>query len=182
MEKGNLYKSKVYLAGNIQHTVDSVVWREELTVPLEKMGIITLNPRVNCFLNQISEDDEVIKRLRLDILNENYDAVSDSVKQIIRRDLRMVDVADFIIVNLEPTMPTFGTVHEIILASTQRKPIFFRINDKKDFPIWFFGLFDHNLIFNTFGEIIEYLWNINYSLDVHELNNKYWKVFKENFR
>ena len=177
----NLNKLKVYLAGNIQNSEDSFLWREDITKTLEEFGVTALNPRVNCFLNQVSEDDVTVQNLKKDIKDKKYDQVHEYVQQIIRRDLRMVDVADFLIVNLEPSMPTYGTIHEIIMASIQRKPILFRIDKKQEFPVWLFGLVDHKLIFQTWKEIKEFLQYVN-DCDINELDNKYWKIFREDFR
>ena len=35
----------------------------------------------------------------------------------------MVDISDFLIVNLDPDVPTFGTHEEIANANRQKKPI-----------------------------------------------------------
>ena len=43
-------------------------------------------------------------------------------------DLRMVDISDFLVVNLDPDIPTFGTHEEIANANRQRSPSSFGLS------------------------------------------------------
>lgn len=48
-------------------------------------------------------------------------------------DLRIVDTTDFVIAYVPTNIYSVGTVHEIVLARTQRKPVLF-VSPKIDFP------------------------------------------------
>lgn len=172
----NLKGFKVYLAGAIEYSNNSVDWRKEISEELKRFGIISLNPHEKIFLNQIVEEPGLNRQLKEWMREGRYDEVAPIMKQIVRRDLRCVDAADFVIVNLEVGVPTYGTPHEVAIASLQRKPILFRINQKEDMALWLMGLINHKFIFQTFDEIIHYLETVN-SAPIENLDPKYWKIF-----
>lgn len=177
----NLKNTECYLAGNLENSADSVSWRLFVTDELKKLNIRCLNPRIQCFTNQLSEDQESAEFLKDLLKQDKFTEVHDFMQKIIRRDLRMVDRADFLIVNLEPGLPTYGTTHELVIASLQRKPILLRMNDKTQLPLWYAGLLDSNLIFEKWENLINYLKFVN-NCNTEKLDNKYWKIWKEEYK
>jgi hypothetical protein len=77
-------------------------------------------------------------------------------------DLRMVDVADFLIVYLNPNITMFGTIHELINSLSQRKPTLVVIEGGKQHASnWLFGLMDYNFMFDSFDDVKSFLEQID---------------------
>jgi len=171
---GLLNNTYVYLVGNLEWTSDGFLWREDVAERLSKLGVRCFDPNKEHFLNQPSENKETREFLRQKREEGDWDFVCSEMRGIVRRDLRYVDTANFIICHLEPEMPTFGTTWELCEAARQRKPILFHIDNKKQFPMWFAGIFNMNLVFEQWDDLINYLKKI----DSGELyaDPKYWKI------
>ena len=77
-------------------------------------------------------------------------------------DLRMVDLSDFLIVNLDIDKQPCGTYEELFLANRQKKPIILRIpQGKENTPDWLLGTIPHETIFSSWEEIKAYLNTVN---------------------
>jgi hypothetical protein len=169
-----LDKSYCYLGGNLENTEDALSWREKLTGELSKMGIVCLDPTTKMFQDQIAETEEERKKVKTWRENGEFDKVHLFMKEVIRRDLRAVDLAYFTIFKIEPTRPTWGTVHELVLASQQRKPVMLLIDNKKNTPIWLMGMINMDFVFETIDELTDYLSRINAGSE--RMDSKYWKL------
>ena len=94
--------------------------------------------------------------------SHRYLELSQRMKEIVHFDLRMVDVSDFVIVYVNTEIPTFGTIHELIISLNQRKPTLVVLEGgKANCPNWLFGIMDFNFIFEDFEELKQYLVQIN---------------------
>lgn len=178
---GNLKGTTVYTCGPIQYAKSPNLWRDELDAKLKELGIICLSPLAKIFLNQINESSEDLVNLKEMMQGGQYDKVSNLMKLIIRRDLGIVDRSDFVIANIDPSVNTIGSIHEIVIASLQRKPILFLTPRKEDFPLWLLGLINHNLIFESIDELFNYLKELNDG-PIENLDAKYWKILTPEFR
>lgn len=176
----NLKGAFCYLAGHIETSENAISWREMATLELEKIGLRALNPLIQCFENQLNESEEQVKYLKGLLSERKFSEVHDYAKHIIRRDLRMCDRADCLIVNLEADRGTYGTTHEIVLASVQRKPILVRMDDLSKIPIWYAGLIDFDLAFEKWEDLFNYLKEIN-SSSLDKIDSKYWKIWKQQY-
>ena len=163
-----------YLAGNLESTVDAEDWRENFTKELDKFGVKTLNPTRPMFHEQYHESEEMRRNFKKMREQGLWEELHDIMQQIIRRDLRAVDLSTFMIVKLEPNLPTFGTTHEIVKASEQRKPMLFIIEDKSEMPLWLVGLVNMDLVFETKEELFDKLSKLDSGEEV--MDNKYWKI------
>src|SRR3990167_1855221 len=172
ISKGILFRTRVYLAGNIESCRDSS-WRERITKRLNKLGIISLDPTKQVFTNQVLENQERKKKLLKWRKYECYFLVHDFMKAVIQKDLRQIDICDFVIVNLDYTKFTAGTLHEIIEGNRQRKPLLFLVKNKNKMPLWIIGLCNMNFVFEGEDKLISYLEEVNLGKKV--LDNKYWK-------
>lgn len=147
------------------------------------LEIIPLTPLQECLENQPSEDDA--KRAQLKELvaartPEGLEEVHDYMKAIVRRDLRMVDLSDFIVASLEVTKPTFGSVHEIIMASIQRKPLFIHVAEGDRIPLWLLGFIPPERFYRSLDAIKEELTHLaNGTLP---MDFKYWRILKPELR
>lgn len=153
---------RVYLAGAL-HKVDDcgVVWRDYITPNLNALGIIVDDPckaTING-LGEVGADKDYFKKL---IKERKYDKVKKEFYQIIRKDLRMVDKADFLIVYHDPSIPTIGTIHEIVNAVNEKKPVLIvcDINIESINP-WILTLIKPQWLFTSFKEMFNYLDVIN---------------------
>ena len=93
----------------------------------------------------------------------------------------MVDRADWLVLSINPHKPTYRSTHELVQANLQRKPVIVQINDISTMPIWYCGLIDFDLVFETFDEVIECVRRVNNS-NPKKLNDKHWKIWREEFR
>ena len=93
---------RCYLAGPIDHADDDGVgWRNEITSWLQTKDVIVLDPCdkpiKNSYFSEIEE--EKLKMMELKSTGRYYE-LTRRMKEIVHMDLRMVDVADFLIVYL----------------------------------------------------------------------------------
>lgn len=165
-----------YLCGNLEHTNDAEGWRDRLSVELKKMGVNVLDPTKQIFLGQKAETQEVRDQLKTWREEENFSEIHNFMKEIIRRDLRAVDISTFLICRLEPDKPTWGTTHEITVASDQRKPILFILKDKKTMPLWLIGMVNMDYVFPSEEALLWYLKAVHNGIE--KLDTKYWKIPK----
>jgi nucleoside 2-deoxyribosyltransferase len=163
-----------YLCGNLECTEDAEDWRARLGSELNKLNIQVLDPTKQMFLGQKSETQEMRDELKAWREEENFAAIHDFMKDIIRRDLRAVDLSTFLICKLEPERPTFGTVTEITIAAMQRKPLLFILKDKKKMPLWLIGMVNMDFVFDSEEGLLAYLKLANDGLI--KLDTKYWKI------
>jgi hypothetical protein len=105
----------------------------------------------------------------------DYEAVAERMKVIRCVDLRMTDIADYLIVNLDPDVPTFGTLEEVCNGNRQKKPIILRIaGGKKRTPLWLLAMLPHQLIFSEWDEVYAYLRHIAHDEVIDRLNRWYF--------
>lgn len=156
----------VYLSGSM-HSLDDcgTTWRDYITPKLKTMGIIVSDPCKKISLPQngrdeIGADKERFKKI---ILEENWKKLKEEFWCIVRADLREVDKCDFIIFNYDPLSPTVGTVHELVVATFEKKPILLKYN-KKDLPNfnpWVATFIKEHHFFHDWDLMFEHLKQVN---------------------
>lgn len=133
---------RCYLAGTMEKAKDDGVgWRKRAAATLEELGIVVLDPTNRpcrlSYADTSSEELTLLKRLRQE---RDFDTVAKYAQEIVHQDLRMVDVADFLVVHIDASVPTVGTIDEFVTASNQRKPIFLSCEQGIiGMPLWLFG-------------------------------------------
>ena len=149
-------------------------WRDNITPFLEKLDIIVFNPikKPSC----IGLEDEQTHALKKELKqNQEYEKLSEIMKQIRSVDLRLVDISDFLIVNLDLDIHPCGTYEEIFLANRQKKPIVIHmVQGKQNAPDWLFGTIPHEMIFSSWQEIQNYLLSINNDQNIDSHNRWYF--------
>lgn len=171
-----LLNQRVYLAGAMDRVVDrGNGWRDNITPFLESLGIIVFNPIKKPTV--IGQEDEETHRLKVKLKQEqNYEKLSEIMKIIRSVDLRLVDISDFLIVNLDLDIHPCGTYEEIFWANRQKKPIIIHmVQGKHAAPDWLFGTIPHQMIFSSWDEIKEYLGCINSCSEIN--SHKRWYIF-----
>lgn len=151
---------RAYLSGPMEYVADGGSgWRDRITPILESMGTHVLDP---CKQSQgISELERValIKRYRME---HNWEAIRELAKPMRNFDLRMVDIADFLVIYINPKVQMCGTWEEIFLANREKKPMLVVWEGGKEaVSSWFFGVIHHSNIFSNFDELIERIELIN---------------------
>lgn len=171
-----LRNQRCYLAGAIDRVPDrGSQWRDSISPILESLGIQVFNPLKKP--SNIGAEDNTIAEYKKRLKNtKNYDQLSVIMKTIRSIDLRMVDISDFLIVNLDIDTHPCGTLEEIFWANRQKKPILIRVvQGKSSAPDWLFGTIPHEFIFDSWGELISYLVDI----DTNKITDPYkrWVFF-----
>lgn len=164
-----LTNQRCYLAGAMDRVPDrGATWREEITPFLNSLGVSVFNP-LKKPTNIGAEDASVAEYKKKLKKAGQYEQLSKLMKTIRSVDLRMVDVSDFLIVNLDLNVHPCGTLEEIFWANRQKKPILIHmVQGKTEAPDWLFGTIPHDMIFNNWKEMQEYLYTIHTSsMDTH---------------
>lgn len=175
MTTNRLQNQRVYLAGAMDRVADrGNGWRDNITPFLESLGIIVFNPIKKPTV--LGQEDNETHKLKLKLKSEeNYQQLSSIMKTIRSVDLRLVDISDFLIVNLDLDIHPCGTYEEIFWANRQKKPIIIHmVQGKKNAPDWLFGTIPHEMIFSSWESIKEYLLHINASLTIDNFNRWYF--------
>lgn len=158
----NLSKQRCYLAGAVDRVADrGHSWRDDITPFLTGLGVVVLNPlkKPTYFGDEDNETALYKKQLKKE---RKYDELSHIMKAIRSVDLRMVDISDFLIVNLDIDVHPCGTLEEIFWANRQKKPILIHMEQgKHNAPDWLFGTIPHHFIFDTWQQIGNYLLEID---------------------
>lgn len=157
----NLQGMKTYLSGPIQYANDNgTTWRQRITPKLISMGIDVIDP---CDKKDFtSEIGDFRNQMRLWRETGDFEKIRANMKIIRRWDLRAVDYSNFIIVNVDKDIPTWGTVDECVVAERQKKPILIMCKDGlAGCPDWLFAIAKLHEIFTTEDEVIEHLRHIN---------------------
>lgn len=176
-----LKNQRVYLAGAMDRVADrGNGWRDNITPFLEELGVIVFNPIKKPTV--VGKEDEQTHKLKLKLKAEqNYNELSKLMKVIRSVDLRLVDISDFLIVNLDLDIHPCGTYEEIFWANRQKKPIIVHmVQGKQSAPDWLFGTIPHEMIFSSWDSVKEYLREINSHSEIETFNRWYFFNAKNN--
>jgi len=151
---------RIYLSGPIEHTKDDGVdWRQKFTKLSEenKLNLKIMDPtdKDDCSVGEIAKAREKLRQLKE---NGKFDEVTETMKSIRHWDLRACDYAHAIIVNIDPDVPTWGTVDECLVAERQQKPVFAVIaGGPKKAPDWAFTHIRWQEMFDSLESLMDYL-------------------------
>lgn len=179
-EDGILYGTRAYLAGNLENSDPSCDWRTHVKNEFHKMGVIPLDPTDVMFYDQPRETEEDRQQFKVWRDNGEHEKIRELMIPIVQKDLRQIDLSDFILFNFQPEKPTSGTHHELHAANYQKKPVFLSVDGKNNTPLWFYGIVKHKYIYNNIDEILEMLHNINEGKT--EIDSARWRLLKHEFR
>jgi len=171
-----LNNQRVYLAGAMDRVEDrGNGWRDNITPFLKNLGVVVFNPIKKPTL--IGKEDSETHKYKLQLKTEkNYDELSKVMKTIRCVDLRLVDISDFLIVNLDLDVHPCGTYEEIFLANRSKKPVVVHMEQgKNNVPDWLFGTIPHQMIFSNWTELQDYLQHIDKNSEIEHYNR--WRFF-----
>ena len=150
-------------------------WRDNITPFLTDMGIRVFNPSIKPTDIGLEDQDNHLIKTKLKH-NEQYDELTVIMKIIRSVDLRMVDISDFLIVNLDITVHPCGTYEEIFSSNRGKRPILIHIEQgKQNTPDWLFGTIPHQMIFSSWQDLKNYLIHINSDENIETY--KRWQFF-----
>lgn len=154
-----------------------VQWRDDLTPFLKSMGVEVHNPANKPpGLGAIETGDFRAERENAKQRGD-WAKVEEMMSSIVHVDLRMVDLSDFLIVNLDTSIYAAGTNAEMTMAAYERKPVIVHCpQGKGGVPDWWFGHLKHQLFFATWNEVKFYLNHVN--SDEHYETYGRWLLWK----
>lgn len=177
MSMHRLWGMRCYLGGPMDRAPDGgITWRADITPFLKSLGVVVLDP-CNKPIDIGSESIEN-RQYRATLKEKGQFAqLSFEIDPIRNVDLRMVDISDFLIINVDLDIYPCGTMEEMTVANLQQKPIFIRCKQgKKNAPDWLFAMLPHEYIHGSWVSIKQHLCVIHADELVSE-PGKRWKFF-----
>lgn len=152
----NLLKgSRTYLVGSIDYSSREgcTRWRKDITKFCHSLNIGVFDP-TNKACDYGKETEDFKNKINYLKNVGAFGIASKEVKEIVRTDLTMVDLSDFIIAYLDLSVTLCGTFIELAHAAMGRKAVFLVCKQgKKKIPNFLFGLLKHELFFDSFKEM-----------------------------
>lgn len=177
---GLLNKTKVYLCGAMQYE-NGEGWRDWMETELHKLGIITFNPYKKPFINEIPEHDQARNELDNWMKNREYDKVAARMKEVRSDDLRCCDLADFVIIYINPKIGSWGTAEELTTFTKMKKPVFIFVEGGKiAAPFWILGMIPHKYIYDSKEEVLKMIQDID--SEIKKIDSTRWRLLKPEFR
>lgn len=172
-----LKNQRCYLAGAMDRVKDrGQGWREQISPFLESLGIVVFNPITKPTDMGLEDSDTHTIKSKLKA-SKIYDELSSMMKVIRSVDLRLVDISDFLIVNLDLDVHPCGTYEELYLSNRSKKPILLHIEQgKQNTPDWLFGTLPHEWFFSSWDDLKHYLLLVNQESANIDLKNR-WRFF-----
>ncbi len=171
-----LCNTRCYLAGAMDLVADGgIIWREDISKVLHALGVTGLDPckkPIDIGGESVDDRDHHNELKRLGHWNE----LQKHMKIIRATDLRMVDISDFIVLNVDIDIHMCGSYEELTLANRQKKPVLVHIEQGKEHaPNWMFGMLPHEHMFGSWKGLIAQLYHIH-SDDIID-HRKRWMFF-----
>jgi nucleoside 2-deoxyribosyltransferase len=181
MTKHVLYRTKCYLAGNIENSNAPNSWRDQVKNELADTGIIFFDPLKKPFLDSVNEDKEHMARLHALREEGHFDELSRIMRKIRVEDLSLVDRADFLIASISAKTASWGTAEEVFWANRMKKPIFLVVAEgKRACPFWIFGTLPSSQVYGKIEDVIKEIKALDAGETAIDLTR--WKIFREEFR
>ena len=167
-----------YLCGAMDRVADGGAgWRIDIQRELADLEMFWLDPTHKPIEIGI-EDSETRVLINEMKLSGNYDAVVPQMRAIRNVDLRMVDISDTLVVNIDLETHASGTYEELSLANRQKKPVIVRIEQGKEHvPNWLLGMLPPGMIFSTWEEVHQYIRHISHDPVIQTFNRWYFFNF-----
>ncbi len=165
-----LQGKRCYLSGPIENDSTHHNWR---TIPKQ---VLVETFKIDLF-DPFDDPKQVwVEPLMKARSDRNYEEMARIAKAFVRKDLCMVDRADFTIAYLPYKVATTGTTHEIIVSTNAKKPTLLVCPQGKEFvPLWYYGFVPHECMFSSWDELYWYLHDVNNGL--HKENNRWSYVY-----
>ena len=174
-----LDKTICYLCGAMDRVPDGGIgWRHWITPLIKDMGIGVLDPS-NKPTTFAQEDFHFREKINLQKVEQKFEEVRQSMRDIAAIDLRMVDIAHFVIMYMDIDVHMCGSYHEAFVAIQQKKPLLTVCKQgKSHVPNWMFGVMPHQHMFDGWDEMLNYINNVNLGYAQEHYNR--WRFFDFN--
>jgi len=183
---GKLDGACVYLSGPMEYAKDNgIEWRRKFInlACIKGLDIDFIDPTNKPGSEDIKSYEDKEMQIKLQEAGE-YLKLRECVSAYRRFDLRFVDLSDFLVIFIDPTVHMCGTYNEVFIAEQQHKPCFFICKDGlKKLPRWLFDVIDLDEpgkrcnVFKTIDEVIEELMLIDSG--VVSMSNKWVLIRKK---
>jgi nucleoside 2-deoxyribosyltransferase len=167
----------------MQYAKNGRGWREKVKEELKHTGIQFFDPYHRPFIHDVDEDESS----RAEMLNwmdtEQYDLITQRMKEVRRFDLRLVDLSDWFICMVSPKVASWGTAEELSLMVREEKPVFIVIDSpegKRNTPLWIMSMVDHKYIYSSLDEAIGTINAID--TGIVKLSSNKWKLLLPEMR
>lgn len=173
--KNRLEMSRVYLAGAMDRVPDGgVQWRRKIAPWLNSRGIVVFDPTDKpC---DIGVENPETRKLRHDAKVNGDLSLLHADKEVRQVDLRIVDISDFLIVNIDINSHPCGTYEELFSANREKKPVLIRCEQGKyGAPDWLYWTLPEQFFFGTWDELKAYVDHVAFGKNVDRL--KRWVFF-----
>lgn len=161
-----------YTAGPMQYQAwdKGIAWRDKVKAFLSERKAFMISPldkpTTDLEVLETDEDRNFIARLKE---NEDYDELRRIMKKVVRSDLRISDNCAGTIAQIDTSIHTCGTYHEIVNASNQHKPIMLFVNGGKNkAPDWIYGIVPHQTIFGSLDDLLAHLDRVDRNCETPE--------------
>ena len=165
-----------YLCGAMDRVPDGGEgWRRMITPVLRDIGVGVLDP-CNKPTDFAEENAEFRKEVEILKLSRKYDKVKSLMKDVAAIDLRMVDIAHFVIMYMDTNVHMCGSYHEASIAIQQKKPLLIVCKQGKEYvPNWMYGVMPHQHMFSDWLQLIDYLGQVHVGANPNHY--KRWRFF-----
>ena len=165
-----------YLCGPMDRVPDGGIgWRKKITPILKDIGIGVLDPsdKPTTFAQ---EDHDFRNKINIQKVEQQFDKVKKSMRDIAAVDLRMVDIAHFVIMYMDINVHMCGSYHEAFVAVQQKKPLLIVCEQgKSHMPNWMFGVMPHQHMFDDWNQMLNYISDVNLGYTKEHYNR--WRFF-----
>jgi hypothetical protein len=167
-----------YLCGAMDRVQDGGIgWRQEIQQELSDLKVFWLDPTNKPI--DIGIEDHANRRIRKEAkLQHRFDLIQHDMRVIRGVDLRMVNISDFMVVNLDMEVHACGTYEELYLGNHEKKSTIIRVEQGIEAcPDWLLGTVPYQMIFSTWPEVYKYLRHVAYDKKVDTFNRWYFFNF-----
>jgi hypothetical protein len=174
-QMNRLAMNRGYLCGAMDRVLDGGVgWRQDIMESLSSLKILWLDPCRKPIDIGVEDLENRALRQRAKRAGD-FEFIRNQMKQIRPVDLRMVDVSDFLIVNLDLDVHACGTYEELYWANRCKKPIIVRVaQGVEQTPDWLLGTLPFEMIFSTWDEVKTYLQHVAHDPVIERLGRWYF--------
>lgn len=174
-----LNEAIVYLSGAIDRASDlGRGWRHEFIEKTAHLNMQIIDPcnKPASFVHEVTGDVRTVTRMREE---KNWVELQEFVKKFRHEDLRFTDVSDFIVVYIDPDVPSYGTLDELFTAEDQKKPCLCIIKGGiEKLPTWLFAVFHLHEIFPSVDACVDYINKIDQGIISIDDDTR-WVLFRQ---
>lgn len=170
---------RCYLAGPMDFAPDrGIGWRNDIIPFLTEMGVDVIDPTKRKHTGGFTESEKADQFKAL-IAQKDFESAQKIAREIRCDDLRYVDISDFLIVYLNPSIPMCGVWEELFTANKQKKPILVMWDAPVErLPLWLVGTLPTNYFYFSWDHLKNVLMLYNNNTITMD---KRWVLLSEDF-